>query len=690
MAVLPARTFKPRRYHAGNVCNWSGHLPFVSDLIAALGPSRLVELGTHYGESYFGMCQAVEENAVSCMCYAVNTWKGDPHAGFYDESVFDEVHQYNKENYASFSHLLRTTFDAAREHFGDGTVDLLHIDGPHTYDAVRHELDTWFSAVRPGGVMLFHDTVVRHLDFQVWRLWEELARQFSHFEFLHSGGLGVLRKPGGSADHSEFVETIFSASAREREFLRHYYSSQASVLKHQSCTRVASSFAETSFQLFPHVSNGYSEATSVVAPLKPGDWQHIVLELPEGSATGPIRVDPADRPCLIHLARVVVRRGVDKTVVRSWTDPREIRSFQLIADLEVLPSGHEPVFLSTGNDPQFLLPEMDRDLTAGPLVFEAQVRVDEDVTSALAFFNASTAALANRTEERDIAIAARDAALIHTQQLTAEIRNLQAERVAIVAEYRRVHAVNESVLNETASLERRLALLTEEASAEREKVKAEREKAKAEQESAKAEREKAKAEQESSKAEQESAKAAQENAKAAQENAKAEQEKAKAELEKTKDEQEKAKAEQERAKAEQERAKAEQERATAEQERAKAEQERATAEQERATAEQEKAKAELERMRNELENSNAEQANAVQEKAKADQEKVKAEQEKVKAEQEKVMAEEQVKAEQEKVKAEQEKLEAEQEKLEDELRIVYQSRSWRLTAPLRRLFRALR
>lgn len=54
-------------------------------------------------------------------------------------------------------------------------------------------------------------------------------------------------------------------------------------------------------------------------------------------------------------------------------------------------------------------------------------------------------------------IAERDAALIRIQQLSAEVRNLQAERIAVVADYRRVHALNESLQNETASLASRLA-----------------------------------------------------------------------------------------------------------------------------------------------------------------------------------------------------------------------------------------
>jgi GT2 family glycosyltransferase len=388
MTVLPARTFKPRRARPDSVRTWLGHLPFANDLIATFRPSLLVELGTHYGESYFGMCQAVQENAVACMCYAIDTWEGDQHAGYYDESVFEEVNRYNEDNYASFSKLLRTTFDAAQHDFGDGTVDLLHIDGLHTYDAVRHDFETWFPKVRSGGVVLIHDIAARHADFQVWKLWHELAPQFPHLEFNHSWGLGVIRKPGGSAADSGFVQTVFSGSRPDQNFLRHYYALQAEILEQAHLVaRASGSPAETLLQVFPSLANGYSEATSAAMTLRFGEWQQVVLKLPRGSGTGRIRVDPADRPCVVELASVVLRRGLDGSVVKSWTDASDIRAFSPIADLVLLPGNDGTRFLSTGNDPQFLLPEIDRALADQPLVFEARVRIVGDLGPAAALLH---------------------------------------------------------------------------------------------------------------------------------------------------------------------------------------------------------------------------------------------------------------------------------------------------------------
>jgi GT2 family glycosyltransferase len=198
-SLITAISFIPKSLQAPNA--WVGHLPFAAWAIKEVSPNIFVELGTHSGNSYFSFCQAVVEHGLSTKCYAVDTWQGDEHAGQYNEEVFSDVSIHNQNHYSGFSQLLRMTFDDALSHFADESIDLLHIDGLHTYEAVRHDFETWLPKLAPGAVVLFHDTNVRERNFGVWKLWEELqARYPNNLEFMHSCGLGVLQLNNAADD----------------------------------------------------------------------------------------------------------------------------------------------------------------------------------------------------------------------------------------------------------------------------------------------------------------------------------------------------------------------------------------------------------------------------------------------------------------------------------------------------------
>jgi len=201
---------------------WMEHTPFAYDLVEALKPRLLVELGTQGGVSYFSMCQAIEEFGLPTLAYAVDTWKGDSHTDNYGEEIYDAVNKHNLEKYRGFSYLLRMFFDEALTHFSDESVDLLHIDGLHTYDAVKHDFDTWYPKVRPGGIILFHDITARIQDFGVWKFWAELQEKYPTFTFQHGFGLGVLHKPGAPLSDAPLFRFLFGP-AENHEALRRYY-----------------------------------------------------------------------------------------------------------------------------------------------------------------------------------------------------------------------------------------------------------------------------------------------------------------------------------------------------------------------------------------------------------------------------------------------------------------------------------
>ena len=128
--------------------------------------------------------------------FAIDTWAGDDHAGLYDEFVYWEWRRFHDDRYGGFSELLRCTFEQALPYFSERSVDLLHIDGLHTYEAVSADWELWQPKLSERAVVLIHDTNMRERGFGVWRLWDELRAQYPHFEFVHGHGLGVLAYGG--------------------------------------------------------------------------------------------------------------------------------------------------------------------------------------------------------------------------------------------------------------------------------------------------------------------------------------------------------------------------------------------------------------------------------------------------------------------------------------------------------------
>jgi hypothetical protein len=204
------------------VSAWKEHVPFAFFLIDAFRPKTFVELGTHNGDSYCAFCQAIQSTGSPTKAFAVDSWEGDVHVT-YDSAILKELRAHHDPRYSQFSTLMKMTFDNALANFADGSVDLLHIDGVHTYEAVKHDFDTWLPKVRPdAGIVLFHDTAVHRPTFGVFKLMDELRPRFPLFEFNNGKGLGVLLV---GDQHPRGIKDFFAAAQAKPEIVRSVFSS---------------------------------------------------------------------------------------------------------------------------------------------------------------------------------------------------------------------------------------------------------------------------------------------------------------------------------------------------------------------------------------------------------------------------------------------------------------------------------
>ena len=77
-------------------------------------------------------------------------------------------------------------------------LDILFIDGSHDYEGVKRDYEIYGSLVKPGGVIIFHDTLEHppETGCDVHRFWEELKVGKKYKEFYAEpktwGGLSIL------------------------------------------------------------------------------------------------------------------------------------------------------------------------------------------------------------------------------------------------------------------------------------------------------------------------------------------------------------------------------------------------------------------------------------------------------------------------------------------------------------------
>ena len=372
---LPSSHFQPRLFGLGA---WTGHLHFAYDLVATLRPRVVVELGTDRGESYFAFCQAVAENGAGTRCFAVDTWEGDAHSGGYDETTFAEVSAHHRAHYSDFSTLLRMTFDEALAHFAPESIHLLHLDGLHTEEVVRHDLAAWLPKLAPGGILLMHDISVRGRDFGVWKVWEQMPARGRSYTFADGPGLGVWQKPPASPLPPP-LETLLAGSNVAQEKLARYYRARTDDLQQKiaqawtdGTIRQTAIARQTTIQLFHSRDGTHAEEDSVSARIGHEVWKEVTLVLPPGAGAAPLRLDFFSALTVIDLRSIRLSSETGAVfIAEKTTDFDRIR---VAGDAERLAHAQYLRIRVTGIDPQLYFPPLES-TSETPLSLALRLRV---------------------------------------------------------------------------------------------------------------------------------------------------------------------------------------------------------------------------------------------------------------------------------------------------------------------------
>ena len=103
-----------------------------------------------------------------CKMHLIDPWEVQDKS-IYDENVHDYQSDYNKtiDTLKDFSHryeIIRQYSNDAHSHFAKNSLDFIYIDGNHSYEGVKSDLELFYPKLKYGGVMMGDDYHVHDVE----------------------------------------------------------------------------------------------------------------------------------------------------------------------------------------------------------------------------------------------------------------------------------------------------------------------------------------------------------------------------------------------------------------------------------------------------------------------------------------------------------------------------------------------
>jgi predicted O-methyltransferase YrrM len=192
-----AETFRYCGAFLGPVQDVDELVPLLHD-VKILNPRTVVEIGTHRGGTLYLWTRLAQPDATLISI----DLPGGKFGGGYSPFRIPIYRRFRRDRQKL--HLLRadshssSTRNETKLLLAGRPIDLLFIDGDHTYEGVKLDWEMYSPLVGPGGVIVFHDVAGDYAETHVKAFWDSIKANYRHKEYVaHPGGqygIGVLFK----------------------------------------------------------------------------------------------------------------------------------------------------------------------------------------------------------------------------------------------------------------------------------------------------------------------------------------------------------------------------------------------------------------------------------------------------------------------------------------------------------------
>ena len=176
----------------------------IIQLLKLLKPQKLcviIEIGTMNGGTLFLLSKIAANNAIIISIDLPRAKFG----GGYPKYKIPLYKGFASQNQRIFliradSHL-NSTLKKVQNILKDKKVDLLFLDGDHTYIGVKNDFEMYKSLLGKRGIVGLHDIVIHppEQNVNVYKLWNEIKQDYEFKEFVHDwdqkwAGIGYIKK----------------------------------------------------------------------------------------------------------------------------------------------------------------------------------------------------------------------------------------------------------------------------------------------------------------------------------------------------------------------------------------------------------------------------------------------------------------------------------------------------------------
>jgi hypothetical protein len=161
---------------------WAGHEEFAKWLVHQIQPETIVDLGVDYGFSLYALALPRIGKV-----YGIDSFEYDAHTGSHPDN-YNVVMKFKEKHSFDNVHIIKGWFQEIVKTWTT-PIQILHIDGLHTYDAITDDWKHWTPFVPDNGVIIMHDVISFP---EITQFYNEI--QLPKAFFRHSAGLGIATK----------------------------------------------------------------------------------------------------------------------------------------------------------------------------------------------------------------------------------------------------------------------------------------------------------------------------------------------------------------------------------------------------------------------------------------------------------------------------------------------------------------